>query len=134
MPSIEQSKDNKGRGDITTTRPTQPPEGIKVRMVFDSERPRDVLQARQLRTLYLVLDKRDVRMGVRGSADAPWHISKVMDVTDVMGEDIGKLGETCLGIVNGRHFHLPPGMPMYAQYLFDYIRFRHHLTAGAEGR
>jgi hypothetical protein len=24
------------------------------------------------------------------------------------------------------------GLPMYAQYRFDYLRFRHHLTAGKE--
>ncbi len=67
-------------------------------------------------------------MGFRGSGDGPWHLSKVLEVTEVMGGEIGRLGETCLGIVNGRHFSLPGGTPMHAQYLFDYIRFRHRLT------
>jgi hypothetical protein len=54
----------------------------------------------------------------------------VLDVSEVMGGEIGKFDETCLGIVTGRHFHLPAGAPMYMQYRFDYIRFRRGLTEG----
>lgn len=103
---------------------------VKVIMVFDPEPPQEVMQARPLRMLYQMLDKSHLRMGFRGSADGPWHLSKVLDVTEVMGGEVGRLGETCLGIVNGRHFSLPPGTPMYAQYQFDYIRFRRQSTVG----
>jgi hypothetical protein len=103
---------------------------VKVNMVFDPEPPQEVMQARPLRMLYQMLDKSHLRMGFRGSADGPWHLSKMLDVTEIMGGEIGRLGETCLGIVNGRHFSLPGGTPMYAQYQFDYIRFRHRLTVG----
>ena len=88
------------------------------------------MRARPLYMLYQVIDPRHLRMGFKGSADGPWHLSEVLDVSEVMGGDIGKLGETCFGIVSGRHFHLPAGTPMYAQYRFDYLRFRRGLTAG----
>jgi hypothetical protein len=97
-------------------------------MVFDPEPPQEIMSARPLYMLYQLLDTRHLRMGFKGSANGPWHMSKILDVSDILEGDIGKIDETCLGIVSGRHFQQPPGAPMYAQYRFDYIRFRRGLS------
>jgi len=77
--------------------------------------------------IYQLIDTKHLRMGFKGSANGRWSVQGTGRVGRE-GSEIGKIDETCLGIVTGRYFHLSAGAPMYMQYKIDYIRFRRGVT------
>jgi len=96
---------------------------------FDPEVPEEVFKSRPLYMLLQVIDQNHLRVGFRGSPDAPWHLSKVYDCSNDIKGGIGQFQQFCYSTVNGRHFDCPAGSPMYQKFLFDYIRYRRGLTA-----
>ena len=93
------------------------------------EVPESILAHKPLYWLIQMVDKSHVRMGFRKSLTEPWHLSKVWNLSEYLDDaEVAVFNTHCWGTVTGRHFNLPPGSPMYQQFLIDYVHYRYGLS------
>ncbi|MCH2125338.1 MAG: hypothetical protein MK165_11120 [Pirellulaceae bacterium] len=98
------------------------------KLEFEHELSATVFGHKPLRMLIQCIDERHVRLGFRSDPKAPWSLSRICDVGEILGTGIGMFGMHNWSTVTGRMYGAPPGGPMYQTFLIDYIHYRYGLS------
>jgi hypothetical protein len=103
--------------------------GASFQLEFDREVPETILAHKPLIMLIQCIDSSHVRLGFKAKAPDAWHLSRIYDVTQVVGGPIGALAMHCWSTTTGKMYGAPAGGPMYQEFLVDYVHYRYGLSA-----
>ena len=100
---------------------------VPFNLKYEPEVPEEILAHKPLYWLFQVIDTEHVRMAFKANPGDPWYFSEVYTFPKGIDE-ITEFGCIMWDTVTGRHFGLPPGTPVYQQFLFDHIYYRYGLS------
>jgi hypothetical protein len=94
---------------------------------FDPDLPAELLTAKPLQMLVQIPDPAHVRVAFRAKTGDAWQFSRTLELEQLIGKRIGKIGYPCLASIQGAAGNKGWGVgnsPQYQRFLIDYVRFR----------